>query len=57
MQSKDVKGGAKALGTTIGTFNKYAKVLEDQVVEGIDQIEFDQREFQTQRSKIGFIFP
>ena len=51
MQSKDVKGGAKALGTTIGTFNKYAKVLEDQVVEGIDQIEFDQREFKLKEVK------
>ena len=44
MQSKVVKGGAKALGTTIGSFNKYAKVLEDQVVEGIDSIEFEQEE-------------
>jgi hypothetical protein len=42
IQTKDVKGGAKALGTTVGTFNKYSKVLEDQVVDGIDAIEFDE---------------
>ena len=39
--TKDQKGGAKALGTTVNTFNKYSKVLEDQVVDGIDQIDFD----------------
>ena len=42
IQTKDVKGGAKALGTTVGTFNKYSKVLEDQVVDGIDAIECDE---------------
>ena len=44
IQNKDVKGGAKALGVTVGVFNKYSKILEDQVVEGIDNIEFEQEE-------------
>ena len=29
---------------TVGVFNKYSKILEDQVVEGIDNIEFEQEE-------------
>jgi hypothetical protein len=39
-----VKGGANALGVTVSVFNKYSKILEDQVVEGIDAIEFEQEE-------------
>ena len=44
IQNKDVKGGANALGVTVSVFNKYSKILEDQVVEGIDAIEFEQEE-------------
>ena len=44
IQNKDVKGGAMPLGVTVSVFNKYSKILEDQVVEGIDAIEFEQEE-------------
>lgn len=51
LKTKDVKGGADALGTTVNTFNKYAKVLQDQVVEGIDSIEFDKTETKLKQVK------
>tara|TARA_R100000353_G_scaffold168056_1_gene130402 strand:+ start:116 stop:1471 length:1356 start_codon:yes stop_codon:yes gene_type:complete len=44
IKKNDVKGGADALGVTVQVFNKYSKILEDQVVEGIDSIEFEQEE-------------
>lgn len=44
INTKDVKGGAEALGTTVQTFNKYAKILDDQMVDNIDSIEFDRVE-------------
>ena len=52
INNNDVKGGAEALGTTVQTFNKYAKVLNDKVVEGIDRIDFDEVETQPQLKQV-----
>jgi len=42
--TKDIKAGAKALGVTEKTFLKYAKLMENTVVEGTNKIKFFNRE-------------
>ena len=39
-QTKDIKAGAEALGVTEKTFLKYAKLMDNTVVEGTNKIKF-----------------
>ena len=39
-KTKDIKGGAEALGVTEKTFLKYAKLMDDAVVDGTNKIKF-----------------